>query len=125
MVQELPRHQREHPVLLLGDPGHRARPWVEGCAALRLAVTHPERRAPPWTALHRRWLDTGDTRAREKITVLNLRHCLSTALVAMRAAGLGSWTADINVNQMLASHLRDRFAWTADPAFTALLDDRR
>jgi len=111
------------------DVGHllsgTSRRLVDVCAGLRLDVTQPELRGTSMTALHRRWLDTGDTRAREKITVLNLRHCLSTALVAMRAAGLGSWTADINVNQMLASHLRDRFAWTADPAFTALLDDRR
>ena len=77
------------------------------------------------TALHRRWLDTKDTRAREKISVLNLRHCLSTALVALRAAGIASWAAEINVNQMLASGLRDGFTWTADPAFTALLGNRR
>lgn len=70
-------------------------------------------------------VDTKDTQAREKISVLNLRHCLSTALVALRAAGIGSWATDIKINQMLASALRVGFAWTADPAFTALLDNRR
>jgi len=111
------------------DAGHllsgTSRRLVDVCAGLRLDVTQPELRGTSMTALHHRWLDTKDTRAREKISVLNLRHCLSTALVALRAAGIASWAADINVNQMLASGLRDGFTWTADPAFTALLGNRR
>ena len=51
------------------------------------------------TALHRRWTEVGDTTAREKITVLNLRHSLSTAMVAARAAGLAHWQPGLNVNQ--------------------------
>ena len=37
--------------------------------------------------------------------MLNLRHALSTALVAARAAGLASWQPGLNVNQMLAAGL--------------------
>jgi hypothetical protein len=54
------------------------------------------------TALHRRWLDTGDVTAREKISVLNLRRSLSTAL---------------------ATGLDEAFGWLASPEFTALLED--
>jgi hypothetical protein len=75
------------------------------------------------TALHRRWLQAGDITAREKVTVLNLRHSLSTAMVAARAAGLAHWPADLNVNQLLASELGSAFGWLAHPGFTTLLGD--
>ena len=73
------------------------------------------------TALHRRWLERDETSAREKITVLNLRHALSTALVAARAAGLTSWPPGMNVNTMLAAGLDGTLGWLKDPVFTALL----
>ena len=66
---------------------------------------------------------TGDVTAREKITVLNLRHSLSTAIVAARAAELAHWQPGLNVNRLLASHLGSRLGWTASPAFTALLGE--
>ncbi len=102
-----------------------SRRLVDVCAELRLDVTQPELRGTSMTALHRRWTETGDSGAREKISVLNLRHSLSTALAAIYTAGIGRWEPGLNVNQMLASGLGDAFAWTAAPAFRALLEDRR
>ena len=75
------------------------------------------------TALHRRWLERAETSAREKITVLNLRHALSTALVAARVAGLASWPPGLNVNKMLAAGLDGALGWPGDPVFTALLEE--
>ena len=110
------------------DAGHvlacQSRRLVDVCADLRLDVTQPELRGTSMTALHRRWLETGDTSAREKITVLNLRHSLSTALVAIRAAGLGSWPSGLNVNRLLADGLGEAFGWLSSPVFTVLLRDR-
>jgi hypothetical protein len=67
------------------DTGHvlrcPSRRLVDVCAELRLDVTQPELRGTSMTALHRRWLERQETSAREKVTVLNLRHALSTALV--------------------------------------------
>jgi hypothetical protein len=107
------------------DTGHvlagASRRLVDVCGELGLDVTQPELRGTSMTALHRRWLDTGDRSAREKISVLNLRHSLSTALTAMRAAGTGGWDRPLNVNQMLAAGLGEEFAWTSSPAFRALL----
>jgi hypothetical protein len=97
---------------------------VDVCADLCLDVTQPELRGTSMSALHRRWLQTGDVSAREKISVLNLRHSLSTALAASYAAGLSRRDAGLNVNQMLAVGLGEAFAWTAGPAFTSLLVDR-
>jgi hypothetical protein len=99
----------------------QSRRLVDVCAELRLDVTQPELRGASMTALHRRWIERGDIIAREKITVLNLRHSLSTAIVAARAAGLAHWEPGLNVNRLLAVQLGGKLAWTANPAFTALL----
>jgi len=107
------------------DTGHilscTSRRLVDVCADLRLDVTQPELHGTSMTALHRRWLEAGDAVAREKISVLNLRHSLSTALVAARAAGLGSWEPGLNVNRLLAVGLGGAFGWLSGPVFTALL----
>jgi hypothetical protein len=121
-ASELPRildtrYDTDH---LLSGPSRRL---VDVCGELGLDVTQPELRATSMTALHRRWLDHGDTCAREKIAVLNLRHALSTALVAVRAAGLGHWQPGLNVSCMLACELDGAFGWLKDPAFTALLGE--
>jgi hypothetical protein len=110
------------------DAGHllacQSRRLVDVCADLRLDVTQPELRGISMTALHRRWLESGDVMAREKITVLNLRHALSTAMVAARAAGLAHWQPGLNVNRVLAAELGGAFGWLAHPVFTALLGDQ-
>ena len=109
------------------DAGHllacQSRRLVDVCADLRLDVTQPELRGISMTALHRRWLESGDVMAREKITVLNLRHSLSTAMVAARAAGLAHWQPGLNVNRVLAAELGRSFGWLAHPVFTALLGE--
>lgn len=101
----------------------RSRRLVDVCTELGLDVTQPELRGTSMTALHRRWLQQGDTTAREKITVLNVRHSLSTTLVAARAAGLASWQPGLNVNRLLASQLDHRTSWITDPVFAALLGE--
>lgn len=109
------------------DAGHiltcKSRRLVDVCADLRLDVTQPELRGTSMTALHRRWLEIGDTTAREKITVLNLRHSVSTALVAARAAGVGCWEPGLNVSRLLAAELGEAFGWLKHPVFTALLGE--
>ena len=108
------------------DTGHilrcTSRRLVDVCADLDLDVSQPELRGTSMTALHRRWLEQAETSAREKITVLNLRHALSTALVAARAAGLTSWPPGLNVNAMLAAGLDGTLGWLRHPVFTALLE---
>jgi hypothetical protein len=101
----------------------QSRRLVDVCGDLHLDVTQPELRSTSMTALHRRWLESRDDTAREKITVLNLRHSLSTAMVAARAAGLAHWQPGLNTNRILAAALDSAFAWLAQPDFTALLGD--
>lgn len=93
------------------------------CAELRLDVTQPELLRTSMTALHRDYLDTGSTEARERVSVLNLRHSLSTALVALRATDQATWSGTLNVNRLLAAELGGNFDWLTHPTFTALLGD--
>jgi hypothetical protein len=127
--RRLPERARPTVVDTRYDIGHlltgASRRLVDVCGELRLDVTQPELRGTSMTALHHRWTQAGDVEAREKITVLNLRHSLSTALAALRATGTGHWNPGLNVNQMLAAGLGDVFGWTKAPAFRALVQDHR
>lgn len=110
------------------DAGHllegASRRLVDVCTELGLDVTQPELRGTSMTALHRRWIDQGDAQAREKISVLNMRHSLSTAYVAAHAAGLGRWDErGFNVNQALAAAAAGAWDWLTTPTFTTLLED--
>jgi hypothetical protein len=98
----------------------RSRRLVDVCGELDLDVTQPELARKSMTALHRDWLTNNDNEARERITVLNLRHSLSTALVGLRTAGRGTWTGPLNVNQMLATGLGQQLSWLEHPTFRAL-----
>lgn len=98
-----------------------SRRLVDVCGELRLDVTQPELRGTSMTALHRAWLTTRATEARERISVLNLRHSLSAALVALRATEQARWTGTLNVNRVLATGLDRAFAWLDHPTFTTLL----
>jgi hypothetical protein len=99
----------------------KSRRLVDVCTELRLDVTQPELGNTSMTALHRAYLDKGSVQARERVSVLNLRHSLSTALVAFRATGQARWNGTLNVNRLLADQLDTSFAWLTHPTFTDLL----
>jgi RNase_H superfamily len=103
------------------DIGHllhgTSRRLVDVATELGLDVTQPELRGTSMTALHRTWLDTGDSTARERISVLNLRHSLSTALLALHAAGLGDWKGVLNVNQLIADQAAGAWLWLDSAPF--------
>lgn len=99
----------------------KSRRLVDVCTELRLDVTQPELGSKSMTALHRAYLEKGSVEARERVSVLNLRHSLSTALVAFRATGRAGWSGTLNVNRLLADQLDDAFSWLDHPAFTELL----
>ncbi len=99
----------------------KSRQLVDVCTELRLDVTQPELLRTSMTALHRAYLDNGSSEARERVSVLNLRHSLSTALVALRVTNQAHWTDPLNVNRLLATGLDGAFAWLDHPTFTDLL----
>jgi hypothetical protein len=109
------------------DIGHllhgTSRRLVDVATELRLDVTQPELRGTSMTALHRTWLNAGNAAARERISVLNLRHSLSTALIALRAAGRGQWPGTLNVNQLIADRAAGAWPWLDSPAYRSLLKE--
>lgn len=111
------------------DTGHvlsnASRRLVDVCAELRLDVTQPELARKSMTALHRDWLERGEVQARERVTVLNLRHSLSAAYVALHAAGHLAWRAPLNINANLASQWAGRVGWLEHPTFRALVTPRK
>ncbi|WP_433145195.1 hypothetical protein ACQPZ8_01650 [Actinomadura nitritigenes] len=100
-----------------------SRRLVDVCGELDLDVTQPELVRHSMTALHRdHWLARGDDEARERITVLNLRHGLSAAYVAARAAGHLHWETPLNLNRALHTQLAGHdIGWLRSPTFQALL----
>ncbi|MFJ4093428.1 hypothetical protein ACIPYS_17760 [Kitasatospora sp. NPDC089913] len=102
-----------------------SRRLVDVCTELGLDVTQPELRGTSMTALHRQWLERGDTEARERVSTLNLRHSLSTALVAAAVAGLTSWSGTRpNVNSMIAHQAAGRWGWLQSETFKNLSEDQ-
>ena len=128
MTRDYWRRRREHAEPWIVDTRYdatalltgRSRRLVDVCTDVGLDVTQPELARTSMTALHRHWLESGDAEARERITVMNLRHSLSTALVALRAVGWGTWTPVLNVNDLLDAELAGTFAWIGHPTFRVL-----
>ncbi|MBZ9645291.1 hypothetical protein [Streptomyces sp. PSKA30] len=110
------------------DAGHlltgASRRLVDVCTELGLDVTQPELRNASMPAWHRRWIEDRQEEGRERVSVLNLRHSVSTAYVAARTAGLARWPdAGLNVNRTIADGAKGAWAWLDTPTFTALLED--
>jgi hypothetical protein len=110
------------------DAGHllstTSRRLVDVCTDLRLDVTQPELRGS-MTAMHRQWLTTRTLETQERIAVLNLRHSLSTALVALQALGCTGWPAPFNVNRLLGPLLACHYpVWLTHPTFVALTAEK-
>lgn len=98
-----------------------SRRLVDVCAMIHLDVTQPELGSRSMTALHRRWIHDQDDAARERISVLNLRHSLSSAFVAMRSLGLIRWDGVFNLNRLLRRELISNFEWVQSPQFDELV----
>lgn len=99
----------------------KSRRLVDVCTELALDVKQPELARTSMTALHRVWLNDEDPSARERISVLNLRHGLSAAYVALRSAELCHWIGVVNTNAVLHEQLEGTFAWLDTPTFARLL----
>jgi hypothetical protein len=106
---------------LLTNPSRRL---VDVCTELGLDVTQPELLKASMPAWHRRWIDDGQAEGRERVSVLNLRHSVSTGYVAALTAGLAQHPdTGLNVNRAIAEGAKGAWNWLENPIFTALLED--
>lgn len=99
----------------------KSRRLVDVATALGLDVTQPELGRFSMTKLQQICADEG--LVSDKLRVLNLRHSLSTALVAAMAQG---WLRPgrYNVNDLLYTVLRDAFPYVQSEEFAVLLSDK-
>ncbi|OVZ99453.1 hypothetical protein B9W64_37290 [Streptomyces sp. CS159] len=110
------------------DAGHlltgTSRRLVDVCTELGFDVTQPELLKKSMPAWHRLWVEDGEPEGRERVSVLNLRHSVSTAYVAALTAGLARRPdTGLNVNRAIAEGAKGAWGWLETPTFTALLED--
>jgi hypothetical protein len=108
------RYDVDH--LPLGD----SRRLVDVCTYLKLDVTQPELARGSMTKLQRAFLDTADEHLREQLLTLNVRHSLSTAMVACLGLGLIGEGSQ-NVNQLVHQELWDLVEYVRSEPFKKLL----
>lgn len=101
-----------------------SRRLVDICVDVGLDVTQPELSKKSMTALYRGFLESDDPSTAEELAVLNLRHSLSTALVAL--LGMGYLSLGVrNVNQLLHQESWDIFEYVRSTKFGRLLENAR
>lgn len=97
-----------------------SRRLVDVCGDLKLDVTQPELARGSMTKLQRDFLDTGNELLREQLLTLNVRHSLSTALVACLGLGLVGLGVR-NVNQLVHQEMWDLVDYVRSSQFEPLL----
>ncbi|MGA9311250.1 MAG: hypothetical protein WBV74_12875, partial [Pseudonocardiaceae bacterium] len=97
-----------------------SRRLVDVCGDLKLDVNQPELAKGSMTKLQRDFLEHGDETVREQLLTLNVRHSLSTALVA--CLGMGLVSAGVrNVNQLVHQEMWDMVEYVRGEHFEKLL----
>lgn len=97
-----------------------SRRLVDVCGDLKLDVMQPELARGSMTKVQHDFLDTGNELLREQLLTLNVRHSLSTALVACLGLGLVGAGA-LNVNQLVHQEMWDLVEYVRSSQFEPLL----
>ena len=97
-----------------------SRRLVDVAEDLGLDVTQPELAKCSMTKLHKTYLETHQADIFEKLAVLNLRHSLSTALIAAIYLG-AAVSRPLNVNNLLSDHLAHDFEYVNSSEFAELV----
>jgi hypothetical protein len=97
-----------------------SRRLVDVCSDLKLDVTQPELSRGSMTKLQRDFLAHGTESIREQLLTLNVRHSLSTALVACLGMGLVNAGAR-NVNELVHREMWDLVEYVRGVHFKSLL----
>jgi hypothetical protein len=101
-----------------------SRRLVDVCSDLKLDVTQPELVRGSMTKLQRDFLESRDELLREQLLTLNVRHSLSTALVACLGMGLVASGAQ-NVNDLVHQEMWDLVNYVRSKQFAPLLSPQR
>lgn len=101
-------------------PRCRSRRLVDVCEAVKLGVAQPEIRGS-MTAMQREYTKSGDRDIRERLTVMNIRHALSAALLYLWSSERLVWQHTLNVNRIIHANLTGRVEYVGSRDFAALL----
>jgi hypothetical protein len=99
--------------------GLESRRLVDVCNHLGLDVTQPEL-SQSMTRMHSRFLDGGSDLLYEKLAVLNIRHGLSAAVLALLHLGKVD-SEPVSINKCIHDHLWDIVDYVASEDFATLL----
>lgn len=99
----------------------KSRRLVDVCVHLGLGVNQPELGSHSMTALQRRFLKTGDYSIRDRLSVMNLRHGLSCAVLALLLREAWQPPANINLNAPLYCNLKDYIPYAKSNDFKELI----
>lgn len=104
----------------------KSRRLVDMCNDFRLNVEQPELGKASMTKLQNIYYSNNETTIRERISVLNLRHCLSTILLTWLGTTLVDkpFETQINVNNVIRNVLGADFNWVQSEAFSQLFVER-
>lgn len=101
-------------------PVGASRRLVDVCGDLELDVTQPELARGSMTKLQRDFIAHGNESIRDQLLTLNVRHSLSTALVACIGLGLVS-VGTRNINQLIRQEMWDLVEYIRGERFDALV----
>jgi hypothetical protein len=99
----------------------KSRRLVDVCTECNLGVTQPEL-SSSMTAMQRQYYETSDWHIREKLQILNIRHSLSSAVLAQIIRSGVRPRRKLNLNQAIHEYLSPDFAYLSTDQFRATLD---
>ncbi|MBA3046957.1 hypothetical protein KJ863_00135 [Patescibacteria group bacterium] len=98
----------------------KSRRLVDICEERRLDVVQPELKFS-MTKMQNDFYSTGNKEIMEKLSVLNIRHSLSTAILFLLSEKNSMPKKSINVNRILYRNLKDIFSYARSKEFKKLL----
>lgn len=98
----------------------KSRRLVDVCEECQLGVVQPEL-SSSMTKMQNHFYDSGDKRIMEKISVLNIRHSLSAAILFLMYRENRRARSVINVNRILRRNLTGHFDYVRGEEFKKLL----
>lgn len=101
---------------------NESRRLVDICEECGLDVSQPELRSESMTKFQKKYFETHDKEIMERLSVLNIRHSLSAAIVYLLYKKSRK-PVEINVNNILEHNLRDSFDYIDTSEFNELLPD--
>jgi len=105
---------------LINNKFGKSRRLVDLCVDIGLKVTQIELGSKSMTKMYKDYLVSHDNNICEKLSILNLRHNLSTILLFILAQQIQYSHKKLNVNSILTKNLSSDFMWVNSNEFLSL-----